>query len=75
MKFVFKRIKLMIEMYINVKDDKCRKNELLKSFAYLFRHPYLFFISHKQIECHQNSVLKNVNTIVNRPYIMNSTNL
>lgn len=73
MKFVFKRLKLMIDMYINVKNDKYRKNELLKSFAYLFKHPYLFFVSHKHIECNQDSVLKNVNAIVNRPYIMSVT--
>lgn len=69
-KFVFKRLKLMISMYMNVRNDKCRKAELLQSFMYLFKHPYLLFVSYKQIECNHNSVLKNVNTIINRPYIM-----
>lgn len=70
MRFVIQRIKLMINMYLNAKDDKYRKNELLKSFMYLFKHPYLFFVNYKQIECHHDSVLKNVNTIFNRPYIL-----
>lgn len=65
-----KRIKLMIGMYRNVKDDRYRKEELIKAFVYLVKHPHLLFVNHKQIKCNHDSVLKNVNTIINRPYIL-----
>ena len=70
MRFFYKRLQLMISMYINVKDDPYRKKELLKAFSYILKHPYLFFVTYRRIECHHNSVLKNVNTIINRPYVM-----
>lgn len=65
-----KRIKLMISMYKNVKNDRYRKEELIKAFVYLAKHPHLLFVDYKQIKCNHDSVSKNVNTIVNRPYVL-----
>lgn len=67
MKYVFKKLRLMQKMYAHVRDDECRKKELLGAYCYIAKHPSLFF-KKKRFEGQLDSVMKNVNTIVNRPY-------
>lgn len=74
MKYVFRKIRLMMLFKNNVRNDINRTQEINKAIKYIITHPkYLFLrVSYEKIKKIKNlnaSVLKNINSIINTPYV------